>query len=192
MRKFIIGAIIVFAFNGQIQAEKNSVNHKLTIVKVAKVTAPSYKKGEPVKWSQLKKNIQKVAKHKLKHKSNDKVLATAKKYLGIKYRYGGTSRKGIDCSAFVRSVYKKHKINLPRTSRQQFKKGKLITKNKAKKGDLIFFRGEHSKSVGHVGIIIDPKRKLMIHASSGAKKVTISNYGKSYYRNHYKGIRRIT
>ena len=191
MRKVIMGVALMFALNGQIQAVRTvpETKHKLTIVGVAEVTAPSHKKGKPTKWiAKLKKNIQKVAKPR----SKDKVLVTAKKFLGIKYRYGGTTRKGIDCSAFVRSVYKKHKVNLPRTSREQFKKGKHIAKHKAKKGDLIFFRGEHSRSVGHVGIIIDPKRKLMIHASSGAKKVTISNYGKSYYRNHYKGIRRIT
>jgi cell wall-associated NlpC family hydrolase len=208
MRKVIMGAVLLFALNGQIQATKIiNTKHKLTIIGVEKVTAPSYKFGEPTYWNSKEKskkvaNQPKFKTHKkLTKKSNVKescklskvgLLETAKKYLGIKYRYGGTTRKGIDCSAFVRSVYSKHKVKLPRTSREQFKKGKHIAKSKAKKGDLIFFRGEHSKSVGHVGIIIDPKRKLMIHASSGAKKVTISNYEKSYYRNHFKGIRRIT
>lgn len=122
--------------------------------------------------------------------SPNEVLTTAKKYLGVKYKWGGNSKRGIDCSGFTKAVFKKHDMKLARTSGKQFKQGKKIAKIQSKKGDLIFF-SDSKRSIGHVGIIIDPKKNLMIHASSGAKKVTISNYNRPYYRKHYKGIRRI-
>jgi len=119
-------------------------------------------------------------------KSNPDVIKTAKKYLGRKYRYGR-----FDCSKFVQTVIKKSKKKiLPRTTRQQIKIGKVISKNKAKKGDLIFF-GDSKHRVGHVGIIIDPKKMLMIHNSSAKGKVTISSYNTKYYKRKYRGIRRV-
>ena len=121
---------------------------------------------------------------------NKEIIKLAKSYLGVKYRWGGNSMNGIDCSGFVKNVYSKE-IKLPRTSGQQFKLGKKITKKNSKKGDLIFF-SDSKRHIGHVGIIIDPEKNLMIHASMGAKKVLITNYNKPYYRSHYKGIRRVT
>ena len=123
--------------------------------------------------------------------TTNKVISDAKKYLGVRYRLGGTTKRGIDCSAFVQKVHKKNGKKLPRTARQQFKaKSIKVSKKNAQKGDLIFF-SDSRRRIGHVGIIIDPKKKLMIHASSGARKVVITSYDKRYYRNHYKGIRRI-
>jgi cell wall-associated NlpC family hydrolase len=119
-------------------------------------------------------------------KSNHDVIKTAKKYLGRKYRYGR-----FDCSKFVQTVIKKSKKKiLPRTTRQQIKVGKIVSKNKAKKGDLIFF-GDSKHRVGHVGIIINPKKMLMIHNSSAKGKVTISSYNTKYYKRKYRGIRRV-
>ena len=188
--------LIVITLNGSVYDSKVGNSEKLVIIGVQKVTAPERVKlpklySKDIKFHKVTKKIKKKTKIVKKTKSRNKVLKTARGYLGIKYRYGGVTRKGIDCSAFVMSVYRKNGKNLPRTSRQQFKVGKVVSKKHAKKGDLIFFRGKHGKSVGHVGIIIDPVKKLMIHASSGAKKVTISSYSKSYYISHFKGIRRV-
>ena len=122
--------------------------------------------------------------------STDKIVKDAKKYLGVKYRLGGNSRKGIDCSAFVKTIYKKQGKKLPRTSYTQIKVGKKLTKKQSKVGDLIFF-GDSRRHVGHVGIIIDPKKQLMIHASSAKGKVVISSYNTKYYNRKYRGVRRV-
>lgn len=196
MKQVILAFFLIVGLNGTIEANKSSVykiakhRHTVRVIPVEVQTLPAVPKGKPSYWK-LKQNIVKVTKKSPKLHNSSKVIKTAKKFLGVKYRYGGTTRKGIDCSAFVKQVFKDHKVSLPRTSRQQFKIGKKVSKSKARKGDLIFFSSKIRGSVGHVGIIIDPKKKLMIHASSGAKKVTISNYGKRYYTRHYKGIRRI-
>ena len=120
-------------------------------------------------------------------KGTNKLVKDAKRYLGTRYRYGGTTKKGIDCSAFVKAVFKKNGKNLPRTSRQQAKVGKHVKKKDLKIGDLVFF-AKH-KTVSHVGMFIGNDK--FIHASSGAKKVTITRLSKAYYKSHYKGARRV-
>ena len=135
-------------------------------------------------------SIKKVvgAKKTKKSKVTNKrgVVRTAKSRLGRKYRYGK-----YDCSKFVQDVMKVSKgKKLPRTTRQQIKIGAHIQKSKAKIGDLVFF-GDSNHRVGHVGIVIDPKKMLMIHNSSAKGKVVISSYNTKYYKKKYRGIRRV-
>jgi cell wall-associated NlpC family hydrolase len=121
----------------------------------------------------------------------EKYISKAKKLLGLRYVWGGESpRRGLDCSAFCRYVFGKNV--LPRTSAKQFKSKKLkkVSLKNAKPGDLIFFGTRH-RYVGHVGIIIDPKRKLMIHASSAKGKVVIGSYATRYFKRKFRGVRRI-
>jgi cell wall-associated NlpC family hydrolase len=121
--------------------------------------------------------------------SNISIVKTAKKYLGKKYIYGANSKKAVDCSSFVQQVYKKHKKKLPRTSRQQAHIGKPIPRSKLKPGDLVFFSSKKTRDVTHVGIYIGSGK--FIHASSAAKKVTITSLSKKYYSRHFKGARRV-
>ena len=120
----------------------------------------------------------------------NKILTIAKSQLGKKYILGGNGKKGLDCSGFTKLVFKKLDVNLPRTARQQFNHGKKIKKHNIKNGDLIFF-SDSSRDIGHVGIVLNAEKNLMIHASSAGKKVIITNYNKTYYNNHFKGIRRL-
>ncbi len=120
--------------------------------------------------------------------SANPIITTAKKYLGVKYKYGGTTSKGIDCSGFTQNVFKKQGKKIPRTSNKQASCGVHISKKNLRVGDLVFF-SDSRRSIGHVGIYIG-KRKF-IHASSGARKVTISRLDKKYYKQHYRGARRI-
>ncbi|WP_416055053.1 NlpC/P60 family protein [Photobacterium phosphoreum] len=106
---------------------------------------------------------------------------------GTPYRYGGSSKKGIDCSAFVQvgysSVYQKQ---LPRTTLELVKKGKQVNRNKAKEGDLVFFRtGRNSR---HVGIYLGNLEFL--HASQ-SKGVIISRLDNPYWKRHFWQIRRL-
>ena len=106
---------------------------------------------------------------------------------GTPYRYGGSSKKGIDCSAFVQvgysSVYQKL---LPRTTLELVKKGKQVKRNNAKEGDLVFFRtGRNSR---HVGIYLGNSEFL--HASQ-SKGVIISRLDNPYWKRHFWQIRRL-
>ena len=117
------------------------------------------------------------------------LVGKAMDYLGVPYRFGGSSLKGIDCSAFVQTVYRYFSIDLPRTAREQFKAGvKISKKEQLQIGDLIFFR-TYARFPSHVGIYVGEGK--MIHASSRNKKVTISSINEPYYVRRYIGAVRL-
>jgi Cell wall-associated hydrolases (invasion-associated proteins) len=100
-----------------------------------------------------------------------RVLATADRYLGTRYRYGGESpAEGFDCSGFVQFVFGRNGVELPRTSRQQASAGRAGPREIAglQPGDLLFF-ATRGRRVDHVAIYAGDGR--IIHASSGAGKV---------------------
>jgi peptidoglycan endopeptidase LytE len=121
---------------------------------------------------------------------NSSVVKVAKKYLGTRYKLGASTRttRVFDCSSFVKHVIKrtKHK-NLPRTAASQYKKVKKVKHPRV--GDLVFFKNTYKRGVSHVGIYIGNNK--FIHASSGARKVTISSLKKKYYKKHFKGFGRV-
>ncbi len=116
------------------------------------------------------------------------LIDVAMDYIGIPYRFGGSSLRGIDCSAFVQMVYRYFSIDLPRTAREQFKAGVRVSKKELRIGDLIFFR-TYAKYPSHVGIYIGEGK--MIHASSRNKKVTITSINEPYYVRRYIGAVRL-
>lgn len=120
---------------------------------------------------------------------NVKLLKTkAFGFLGTRYRFGGTSRNGLDCSAFVQKVFNEMDVTLPRTAREQFEKGEVVTRGDMQKGDLVFFR-TYASFPSHVGIYLGGNR--MIHASSRDRKVVISSVDTPYYRARFIGAKRV-
>ena len=106
---------------------------------------------------------------------------------GVPYKYGGTSRRGLDCSSFVQKVYKNaFNINLPRTTKQQVKLGRWIPEETAKVGDLVFFKT--GRNTRHVGVYIG-NGKFVDSASS--KGVTESSLDSYFWRSHFWQFRRV-
>ncbi len=132
---------------------------------------------------------EKVTHQDLSEIIGKKIVETSLKYLGFPYKYGGETLWGMDCSAFVLRVIGFFGIDLPRTSREQFNFGKQISIEQLISGDLVFFRLNNKQAVSHVGIYIGNNK--FIHASSGDKKVVISNLNKPFYKRYYKGARRV-
>lgn len=116
------------------------------------------------------------------------VVATAESYLGVPYRYGGLDRDGLDCSGLVVSVYRKHDIQLPRTSAQQFRVGQPVQPTALQAGDLVFF-GNGRGHVSHVGIYAGKGR--FIHASTSRRAVRYDSLSRGYFRDRFVGARRI-
>lgn len=125
------------------------------------------------------------AKETLHNSSLDqRVLNVYRGWAGTRYRLGGDSKLGIDCSAFVRETAQRALgIYLPRSTAQQKSVGKAIPKSSLKAGDLVFFRKNH-----HVGIYVGNGK--FVHASS-SKGVTTSSLNEYYWYKHYSQSRRI-
>lgn len=125
-------------------------------------------------------------------KLRQEVVAYAKKFLGVKYVYGGESPKGFDCSGFVQYVFKNFDIKLDRSSEDQALNGKKIKKSELKPGDTVYFdtNGGHN-AIEHAGIYIGNGK--FIHASSGRsnRRVVISSLTEGYYNECYMWARRV-
>lgn len=116
-----------------------------------------------------------------------KICCIAKDFIGTPYRWGGTSPQAFDCSGFTRYVYSKVGIHIPRTAREQFKKGKRIKKGRWEGGDLVFFN-MNKGYVSHVGMYLGAL--CFIHASNPRCGVKIDNLCEKSYKTHYVGARR--
>jgi peptidoglycan endopeptidase LytE len=117
-----------------------------------------------------------------------KLITFAKKLINIPYKFGGNSILGIDCSAYVKTVYGFLGIELPRTAREQFKTGETIERDDLSIGDLVFFK-TYASFPSHVGIYLG--NNLFIHASSRGKKVTIDSLDTPYYLKRFIGGKRL-
>ena len=114
------------------------------------------------------------------------IVATAKKYLGYKYVYGGTSPStGFDCSGFTSYVYRQHGISLNRTAAGQYSNGTYVSRANLQPGDLVMF----GSPINHVAIYIGGGQ--IIHASTPSTGVRIDSLNSGYYSRNYTGARRI-
>lgn len=110
------------------------------------------------------------------------VLHYAKKYVGSRYRYGGTDPKsGFDCSGFTYYVMKEFDVNLSRTSRSQETNGKSIKLNAVQPGDLVFFRRSKRSNVFHVALVLSNSRKGLEVIHSTNRGVVIDNISENDY-----------
>jgi cell wall-associated NlpC family hydrolase len=113
-----------------------------------------------------------------------KVVRYARRYLGVRYRYGGASpRTGFDCSGFVAFVYGHFGVALPHYSVAQFGLGRRVPRGSLRPGDLVFFDG-----LGHVGIYVGKGR--FIHAPHSGTRVSIDPIA-GWYGARYDGARRL-
>ncbi len=118
----------------------------------------------------------------------DSIISYAYYFMGDKYKRGGSSTKGFDCSGYTMTVYRKFNIKLPHTSAGQSHIGVEINKKLISKGDLVFFRGRNSRrrGIGHVGIVISKKGEAVqfIHSST-SHGVRIDRLDSEYYRKRF-------
>lgn len=115
------------------------------------------------------------------------VLEYAKKYVGVKYVYGGESPKGFDCSGFTQYVFEHFDIKLPRSAAEYDDIGTKVSRNDIKPGDLVLLDRYWNMELGHVGIYMGNDK--FIHASSKKGKVVIATL--SEYSGTILGVRRV-
>jgi cell wall-associated NlpC family hydrolase len=118
------------------------------------------------------------------------VVRVAKKYKGARYKWGGASPKGFDCSGFTWYVYRKATgKDITRGVEQQWRQGNSVGRGKWRPGDLVFFENTFERGLSHVGIYI--RGDDFIHAENEKTGVVISSLDSDYYRKHYAGARRL-
>ena len=116
------------------------------------------------------------------------LVALAQEWLGTRYRYGGSSKSGTDCSGFTMAVFKEFGYSLYHGAADQYRSATPITDEERDMGDLVFFSFYGDGRIAHVGIYIG--NGLFIHAST-SRGVIISSVYESYYAKNYVGAVRI-
>lgn len=114
------------------------------------------------------------------------LYATVVEWLGTRYRYGGRTKNGIDCSDFTSILYKNaYNIDLTGSAGDIFKKAIPISKSDLKEGDMVFFKIKRRRKISHVGVYLGDNK--FAHATTRAG-VVISDLGEPYYKKYfYKG-----
>lgn len=111
-------------------------------------------------------------------------IKVVKSFLGVPYKLGGNTVRGIDCSAFVKKVYEIFDVSLPRTAREQSLIGKKIDRNSLQEGDLVFFKTRRD----HVGIYVGNNQ--FVHLSYSSRQAKVDNLDSQYFSNRFlRGVR---
>ena len=111
-------------------------------------------------------------------------------WLGVPYKFGGKTKKGIDCSKLTQRIYKEvYNQDIPGVTWAQWDATQRINKDSLITGDLVFFNSRLSPSGWHVGLYI--KDGYFFHASNRRDDVKISNLNEDVYLKSYKGAGRL-
>ena len=122
-----------------------------------------------------------------KEPSKSVLMSHYDEWKGTRYRMGGLSEKGVDCSGFVYLAYKnKLGIDLPRTTEKQMRIGSSVSKKNLKVGDLVFFKT--GRKLRHVGIYVGDNEIIHASSSKGVIKSSLSNH---YWQKKYWQARRV-
>lgn len=111
------------------------------------------------------------------------VIETALQYTGVRYKFGGTTRKGMDCSGLLYVSFLKNDIPLPRTSHMIAQEGKRIRVSQLRKGDLLFFKTRRGgKKINHAGLVVevDQGDVKFIHSTT-SRGVIVSSLREGYW-----------
>ncbi len=116
------------------------------------------------------------------------LLLQVDEWMGVRYRSGGNTKKGIDCSGFTSTIFANYcGLQLPRTSKQQYEICEKIEPNNLRAGDLLFFN-TRGRGVSHVGIYLGNNKFIHASVSSG---VMVSDRFEPYYSKRFLGAGRI-
>lgn len=123
----------------------------------------------------------------------DKIVWTAVTFKGTPYKYGGTTKAGMDCSGLIQTSFKSRGVDFPRVSYEMSTKGYNIAITQVKRGDLLFFKTSKSaKGVNHVGLVTSANKGEIqfIHATS-SRGVIVSSFSERYWNRAFVKAKRV-
>ena len=123
----------------------------------------------------------------------DNIINTALTFSGTRYKYGGTTKKGMDCSGLLYVSFGKHDVSLPRVSYHMAEEGKKVKIKNVEKGDLLFFKTrKRARRINHVGMVvaIEGDEVKFIHASS-SRGVIVSSLREGYWNHAFVKATRV-
>lgn len=123
----------------------------------------------------------------------EEIIETALEYSGVRYKYGGITKKGMDCSGLLYVSFTAHDIAIPRVSHQIFDQADPIKMKEVTKGDLLFFKtNRRGKRINHVGLVVDIQDDEIkfIHSTS-SRGVIVSSLKEGYWNSAFVKAARI-
>ena len=123
----------------------------------------------------------------------DQLIVNATENIGTRYRSGGTTKAGFDCSGLMISTFSTFDIKLPRSSIEQSRIGMKVTSDAAQKGDLIFFKTNGRRQINHVGMVVEVAEggEIKFVHSSTHGGVMISSTKEPYYQRSFSQVNRV-
>ena len=200
---YLIPVLFLFSSFGYSQI----ITSKKDAVKKGTYITPAEKKNGNKKTKTIgSTDLKKSTKANISEKNEEDLMPTtssenylavqlinnAMEFIGVKYRYGGTSLMGMDCSGMITAVFNVFDLKLPRTSIDMSKIGEKLELKDIQKGDLIFFKTSGLSIINHVGIVIEVVNDEIkfIHASS-SDGVRISSTKEPYYKRAFAQVNRV-
>lgn len=122
----------------------------------------------------------------------EQLINSVSSKIGTRYKSGGTTDEGYDCSGLMYSIFTLYGINLPRSSIEQSKIGTVIQRENVQKGDLIFFRTHGRNQINHVGMVVEIlEDEIKFVHSSTSSGVIISSTKEPYYQKSFAQLNRV-
>ena len=184
MREIFLASVLILSLANCKSSKRTKVVTKKSKIEQVNSTTESTSLPED-----LDKKTKKVTVSK-----STQIINYSKQFLGTRYRWGGTTKKGMDCSGLVFESFRAHNINLPRISRDMARKGTKLKLKETLRGDLLFFKtGKNRRNtINHVGLVVEIKNNAIyfIHATS-SKGVIISSLNEDYWKSTFVEVRRI-
>ncbi len=187
MRKipFILFALLI-ASCGSTKINKANQERRISVA-----TANNLRRGDASREKAITPTTTRVESKNLS--KADEVINTALTFSGVRYKFGGTSRKGMDCSGLLYISFGEHDVKLPRTSIHMAEEGKKIRIKDVTKGDLLFFKtNKRAKRINHVGMVVKVENDEIkfIHAST-SRGVTVSSLREGFWNHAFVKATRI-
>ena len=189
--KKIIFILVLFISFSSCKSSKRSKRSSNSSSKIITKKSQEYEKGRVVISSEEKNYTSRSANNR--RTKADNIIEYAESFEGVRYKWGGTTKAGMDCSGLIYESFKAYDVNLPRISRDMAKRGDKINLKDVHKGDLLFFKtGNRRNAINHVGLIVSIENNDIefIHATS-SKGVMTSWINETYWHKAFYEARRI-